>query len=103
MQRGLCNNPARLETLDSFQLCNVSLIKIDAENFELQVLEGARETILRNHPIILIEIMGNHRKAREEEIDIDFFTHTIIEYIKLLGYEVRNIYLDDYIALPLKI
>ena len=97
-----CVEMAQIETLDSFNFSNVSLIKIDAENFELQVLEGARETILRNRPTILIEIMGNHRKAREEDVDLEFFTQAIIEYIKRLGYEVKHLYLDDYIARPLR-
>lgn len=42
--------------LDSLKLENVSLIKIDVEGMEGQVLEGARETILKNQPVILIEI-----------------------------------------------
>ena len=31
------------------------MIKIDVENHENEVLEGAKETILRNKPIIFIE------------------------------------------------
>lgn len=42
-------------TLDSLNLKNVTLIKIDVENHEPLVLEGAKDTILRCHPLILIE------------------------------------------------
>mgnify|MGYP000541176999 CR=1 FL=1 len=42
-------------TLDSLNLENVSLLKIDVENHEPQVLIGAQETIQRCKPLILIE------------------------------------------------
>lgn len=41
--------------LDTFHFANVSLIKIDVEGHELAVLEGARNTIAQNKPIITIE------------------------------------------------
>ncbi len=42
-------------TLDSLKLQNITLLKIDVENYEPQVLEGAKDTIERCHPLILIE------------------------------------------------
>ena len=42
-------------TLDNFSFINVSLIKIDVENHENEVLKGARQTIARNQPIIILE------------------------------------------------
>lgn len=42
-------------TLDSIGLTNISMMKIDVENHENEVLAGARETITRNKPIIFIE------------------------------------------------
>lgn len=45
-----------LKTLDSFELNAISLIKIDVEGHELAVLQGARQTIVRNQPGVLIEI-----------------------------------------------
>jgi protein O-GlcNAc transferase len=45
----------KVETLDSFNLNNISMIKMDVENHENEVLAGARQTILRNKPIIFIE------------------------------------------------
>jgi len=41
--------------LDLINIANISMIKIDVENHELHVLEGARKTIVRNKPIIFIE------------------------------------------------
>lgn len=44
-----------LLTLDSFNYQNVSLIKIDVEGYEEEVLRGAVETIERCKPIIYLE------------------------------------------------
>lgn len=41
--------------LDSYNLNNITMIKIDVENHENEVLDGARDTIIRNKPIIFIE------------------------------------------------
>lgn len=45
-------------TLDSFDYRGVSFIKIDEEGFEAKILRGAKETILREKPVMLIEV--NH-------------------------------------------
>lgn len=50
-------------TLDSLGFRDVTLLKLDVENHEAAVLDGARETIEREHPLILIEdwSFGDHR------------------------------------------
>jgi len=45
-----------VRALDSFHLDNVGLIKIDTEGYEVPVLLGAKETILRNKPRLIIEV-----------------------------------------------
>ena len=49
-----------LITIDSLKLekCLASATKIDVEGQENAVLDGAKETMLRERPVILIEIMG---------------------------------------------
>lgn len=42
-------------TLDSMKMPRVGFIKIDVEGHEMQVLRGARQTILRDRPIMYIE------------------------------------------------
>lgn len=51
----LVNPSVNVITLDSLNLNNITMIKIDVENHENEVLDGARQTILRNKPIIFIE------------------------------------------------
>lgn len=46
---------ADMRTLDSFCLNEVDFIKIDTEGFELPIVQGARDTILRNRPIMVVE------------------------------------------------
>jgi FkbM family methyltransferase len=41
--------------LDNFNLTDVTLIKIDVENHENEVLLGSKQTILNNKPIIVLE------------------------------------------------
>ena len=49
---------AELRPLDRFGFQNVSLLKIDAEGFEDEVLAGAERLIRESRPVILIEILG---------------------------------------------
>lgn len=46
--------------LDDFHFGEVSFLKIDVEGHELHVIEGGRETILRERPSMLIEIEQRH-------------------------------------------
>lgn len=57
--------PVRVLALDSLQLATCNLLKIDVEGFEPQVLQGARETILRCRPLIYIE---NDRPAQQQAV-----------------------------------
>ena len=45
-----------VRTLDEFQFQNVSLIKVDVEGHELDVLRGGSATLLRERPILVLEI-----------------------------------------------
>ena len=48
-------------SLDSFDLRNVDYIKIDVDGFEVPLLEGARETLAVNSPVINIEMKRRKR------------------------------------------
>ena len=49
------NGDTRIIQLDSLNLQNVDYIKIDCEGFEYRVLQGAKETIQRCRPVVVIE------------------------------------------------
>lgn len=49
-----------LKTLDQCELTGVGFIKIDVEGHELAVLEGARATLERERPTLLIESNDHH-------------------------------------------
>jgi FkbM family methyltransferase len=51
-----------VRTLDSFALEDVRFIKIDVEGSEREVLDGARVTIARDRPVLLLELLsGTHQ------------------------------------------
>jgi FkbM family methyltransferase len=54
--------PIKVRTLDRFAYDDVSFIKVDVEGFELQVLQGAVETLRYCRPLVLIEQAGNEEK-----------------------------------------
>ena len=90
---------AELRTLDSFGFERVSLVKIDVERYENDVLDGAVATIRRNHPVIVIEIMGgeNYRTA---SADVRERIHATWKKLERLGYTVTPVFNHDYLALP---
>ena len=52
--------------LDSLNIENIGLIKIDVEGFEIEVIRGAKDTILKNKPIMIIENEIVHTKDTNE-------------------------------------
>jgi len=48
----------RLVALDSFNISNLSFIKIDIENYEYEALVGAEKTINNNRPVMMIELLA---------------------------------------------
>ena len=68
-----------VKKLDDVQFENlISFIKIDVEGHEIEVIEGAIETINKNKPILLVEIEERHSKKKV--IDA-------IKFINALGYK----------------
>ena len=53
-----------VRTLDDFGLLDVRFLKADVEGSEREVLDGARATINRDRPVILLELLsGTHEDA----------------------------------------
>jgi FkbM family methyltransferase len=50
-------------TIDSFSLHDVEFIKVDVEGHELEVLKGAKNTLISNHPLLQVEIEERHKSG----------------------------------------
>ncbi len=67
-----------VHALDEYNFKDVGFIKIDVEGHELEVVEGAKSTICREKPVMLVEI-----EQRFHEFPMD----KIVQYVISLGYE----------------
>ena len=65
-------------TIDSLNLDNIDLIKIDVEGFEMEVLKGATETI-KNVQYIMIELNNNTKRYGSSNLEIE-------KYLPKLGF-----------------
>jgi FkbM family methyltransferase len=96
---GAGGNQVEMLPLDHFRLEDVSIIKIDVEGAEYDVLRGAAATIRKNKPVLVVEIMGGSdidKAAPDTKAEIV----KTIDLIKSMGYEVRRIDTWDYLGLP---
>jgi FkbM family methyltransferase len=68
-------------TLDSFGLTKVDFVKIDVDGFEVPLLNGAKDTLTKNNPVINIEM------KREKRSDV---VAKCVSILKELGYKFVN-------------
>jgi FkbM family methyltransferase len=81
-----------MRTLDSFVFQDVDFLKIDAEGYEHHIIAGARETLLRCKPCVIVEqkqhiMQRNYGTAGTPAVDL----------LKEMGAEVRACLSGDYI------
>jgi FkbM family methyltransferase len=81
--------------LDSFTLGEVDFIKIDCEGYEHHVIEGARETIARCQPTIIVE-----QKPHKLGPNFGIKGTPAVDLLKGMGYAVRQELGGDYIMAP---
>ena len=58
----------RVDKIDNYYFDDVDLIKIDVEGHEEYVIQGARNVIQANMPILIVEIEQRHLKKPIEEV-----------------------------------
>ena len=71
----------QIKSIDSLALNGCDLMMVDTEGYELKVLEGAKHTISKYKPIVVLEFHNRDLTSR--------FGHTLPqtkEYIEALGY-----------------
>ncbi|MGE4061895.1 MAG: FkbM family methyltransferase [Rhodospirillaceae bacterium] len=71
-------------TIDSFKFTNIGFIKIDVEGFEKTVLLGARETLMRERPVVQVEMEEVHTG---EPIEV---SHAFMKQFDMDGFFVRD-------------
>ena len=84
------SNLVELKKLDDYKYNNVDFIKIDVEGFENQVVLGAKETLIRNKPIIIVEQKGFSNRYKETQFEA-------IDTLKSYGAKVIDQVVKDYI------
>jgi hypothetical protein len=76
-----------MKTLDQlFPNTKVQAIKLDVENYEYFVLKGGENLILRNNPIIYVELWDNENRQK------------CFQFIQELGYQIYVLVEDALVA-----
>ena len=84
-----------MHTLDSFQLVDVDLIKIDCEGYEENVLRGAVETIKRDRPVVMVEQKRDMATSR-----FGLQPLGAVNFLLEMGYRVERELSGDYLVVP---
>lgn len=87
------SHKAPLRTLDSYGLDDVDFVKIDCEGYELFVLQGAVETLLRCKPCVIVE----QKPETGMEARYGIGTTDAVAFLEALGAVKRRGIQGDYI------
>lgn len=87
--------PIVTRAIDSFKLQNVSLMKIDVEGWELNVLKGARETISAFQPDIILEVFRENIESYDKA-----FEELLPSYEKVRIFQDSNMGKHDVLLRP---
>lgn len=81
-----------MRTLDSYNWDEVDFIKIDCEGYELEVLKGARETLARCKPCVIVE-----QKPHKLGPNFGIKGTPAVDYLLMMGAELKREMSGDYI------
>ena len=73
----------KVEKIDDYNLKDIGFIKVDCQNHEQEVVEGAIQTIDKYSPVLCLELPVRNKK----EVD---YRNNMIEYLKKYNYILRG-------------
>lgn len=80
-----------MHRIDSYGFSDVDLIKIDTEGNELPVLRGAEDTLLRCHPVVIVEQKPGHAQR------FGFGETAAVDYLQSLGATLKARKAGDFV------
>ena len=95
----------RFDEYEARHPMRVDLIKIDVEDFEAEVLEGMQETIMRDRPFIVCEVLPRpHRNERTrkiiEALNYKAYWITSLGYIRVCRFDFTRGHYTDFLLSP---
>ena len=72
-----------VHTLDSLNIENVGVLKIDTEGYEVPILRGGKKTIQKTQPLLIIEV---HKETGQAEKTFQAELSRIQNQLKAIGY-----------------
>lgn len=95
----------RFDDYESRSPTRVDLIKIDVEDFEADVLEGMQQTIRRDRPFIVCEVLPRlHRNQRTrkivEALNYQPYWITPTGYVRVAGFDSSRSHFTDFLLSP---
>lgn len=88
-------NIVNVHPLDQFKFDNVSILKIDVQGYEPNVLNGAKNTIQIHRPIIFIEI------EKDQLLIYNYKEEDVFNRFIDMNYKLQQIGLVDYVGIPI--
>ncbi len=109
-KRDIENNSRSSELVDETKKCNMypldevdeidnfDILLVDIEGMDENFLIGAKNKIIKNKPIIIMEIWSDYKRRME---NMKLSQKDIIDMIEGFGYKLYKIMEDDFIFLPI--
>jgi len=88
---------------------HVDIVKIDVEDFEASVLQGMAETIARDRPFIICEILPREHKNQETKEIVEQLGYTAYwiasseSYVRVSGFDFRRTVSTDFLLSPVSV
>ena len=79
-EEGVGTTTCEVHVLDDYNFTDIDLIKIDTQGSEYNILQGAKQTLITNNPILNIEI--EHKNEQQKIVG-----KQIISFLNELGYK----------------